>query len=181
MAVRFHKSHRQTYRKAYPATDFSNGVTNLTKITASERLGLVFLFVILAHYDEGWDLFETALDKHTSCMFRNVLNLWECMLCFDSWLNRSTFWKVDDSMTEKPAFQSSIIKFLQMCKERIPMVTVKKDKKRKQKGEAKNQSNLCHRITTNPKHRLYWQRRGSFPNFTNSFTLSMTLNSLALQ
>ena len=53
LAIRFHKSHRQTYRKAYPATDFSNGITNLTKISAAERLGLVFLFVILAQYDEG--------------------------------------------------------------------------------------------------------------------------------
>ena len=32
LAVRFHKSHHQSYRKAYPATDFSNGITNLTKI-----------------------------------------------------------------------------------------------------------------------------------------------------
>ena len=53
LAVHFHKSHRQTYRKVYPATDFSNGITNLTKITAKERLGLVFLFVILSQYDEG--------------------------------------------------------------------------------------------------------------------------------
>ena len=42
LAIAFHKSHRQTFRKEYPATDFSNGVTNLTKISASERLGLVF-------------------------------------------------------------------------------------------------------------------------------------------
>ena len=136
LAVRFHKTHRQTYRKAYPATDFSNGITNLTRISASERLGLVFLFVILAHYDEGWELFETALDKHTSCTFRDVLNLWECMLCFDSWLNRSTFWKIESSDTEKPAFQDSIIAFLQMCKERIPTVTVKKIKKRETKKKS---------------------------------------------
>jgi hypothetical protein len=43
LAVGFHKSHRQTYRKVHPLTDFTNGVTNLTKITANERLGLVFL------------------------------------------------------------------------------------------------------------------------------------------
>ena len=42
LAVRFHKSHCQSYRKAYPAMDFSNGITNLTKILAAERLGLVF-------------------------------------------------------------------------------------------------------------------------------------------
>ena len=61
IAVHFHKTHRQTYRKKYPATDFSNGITNLTKISASERLGLVFLFVILAQYDEGWAILNTAL------------------------------------------------------------------------------------------------------------------------
>ena len=42
LAIAFHKSHRQIYRKEYPSTDFSNGVTNLTKITASERVGIVF-------------------------------------------------------------------------------------------------------------------------------------------
>ena len=133
LAVRFHKTHRQTYRKAYPSTDFSNGITNLTKISASERLGLVFLFVILAHYDEGWDIFETALDKHTSCTFRDVLNLWECMLCFDSWLNRATFWDIENSSTEKPAFHNSIVTFLEMCKKRIPTVTVKQIKERDKK------------------------------------------------
>ena len=53
LAIAFHKTHRQTYRKEYPATDFSNGITNLSNITASERLGLVFLFVILFQYDQG--------------------------------------------------------------------------------------------------------------------------------
>ena len=43
LAIAFHKSHRQTFRiKAYPKKSWSNGVTNLTNITANERLGLVF-------------------------------------------------------------------------------------------------------------------------------------------
>jgi hypothetical protein len=53
LAVPFHRSHRQTYRKVYPATDVSNGITNLSKISAAKRGGLVFLFVILWQYDEG--------------------------------------------------------------------------------------------------------------------------------
>jgi hypothetical protein len=64
VAVSFHKLHRQSYRKAYPAADFSyGGVTNLTKILAAECLGLVFLFVILAQYDEGWVILNTACKK----------------------------------------------------------------------------------------------------------------------
>jgi hypothetical protein len=66
LAVRFHKSHCQSYCKAYPATDFSNGITNLTKISAAERLGLVFLFVILAQYNEGWVILDTALQDSTN-------------------------------------------------------------------------------------------------------------------
>ena len=52
LAVKFHETHRQTIRKIYPSTDFSKGVTNLTKISAGERVGLVFVFVILANYDQ---------------------------------------------------------------------------------------------------------------------------------
>ena len=42
LAFKFHKSYRQTWRGNFPATDFANGNTNLTKISASERLGLAF-------------------------------------------------------------------------------------------------------------------------------------------
>jgi hypothetical protein len=61
LAVQFHQQHRQTYRTRYPATDFSRGVTNLTKVTARKCLGLVFLFVILSQHNEGWDFWITRL------------------------------------------------------------------------------------------------------------------------
>ncbi len=73
IAVHSHKTHRQTYRKKYPATDFSNGITNSTKISASKRLGLVFLFVILAQYDEGWAILNTALLTSTKTNLKQVL------------------------------------------------------------------------------------------------------------
>ena len=37
LAIQFHTTHCQTFRKTYPATDFSRGVTNLTKISSCER------------------------------------------------------------------------------------------------------------------------------------------------
>jgi len=43
LAIAFHKSHWHTFCKAYPKTSWSNGVTNLTNITAKKDLGLVFL------------------------------------------------------------------------------------------------------------------------------------------
>ena len=120
MAVRFHKRHRQTCRKLYPATDFSNGITNLTKISAAERYGLVFLFVILSTYDEGWQILDTTLQKKTTTNLRKVLELFEAMLCFDAWLRMPTFWSVDHEQQGKLDAVASIRKLMQMCKSRIP-------------------------------------------------------------
>jgi hypothetical protein len=93
IAIDFHKSHRQTARKMYPATDFSNGITNLTNISASERLGLLFLFVIIFQYPKGWEILDHALQhsrgKHTT--LAAILELFEAMLCFDAWLGHDTY------------------------------------------------------------------------------------------
>ena len=91
--MRFHNTHRQTFRKSFPATDFSNGITNLTKITAGERLGLVFLFIILAQYDEGWEILSDALLKQGFSTLSHVLHVFEGMLCFDAWTNKEFCWK----------------------------------------------------------------------------------------
>jgi hypothetical protein len=61
LAVQFHNQHRQSYCTRYPATNFSPGLTNLTKVKGRKSLGLVFLFVILSQYDEGWNIWITLL------------------------------------------------------------------------------------------------------------------------
>ncbi len=84
--------------RTFPDTDFSQGITSLSKISAVERLGLVFFFVILAQYDEGWQIL------HSTCVAYNakaahddestteevppvdllaVLSVFEAMVCFD--------------------------------------------------------------------------------------------------
>lgn len=54
LAQTFHKTHRQSARKKYPQTDFSNGVTNLANMMANEECGLVFLLICLSQFDDGW-------------------------------------------------------------------------------------------------------------------------------
>ena len=121
LAVTFHKSHRQTHRKAFPATDFSCGITNLTKISASERVGLVFLFVILVQYDVGWGIVSTALQKHATEL-ADILELFEAMLCFDAWLNKPTYWALDAGTTAeaKATMITSIQALMDMCVHQIP-------------------------------------------------------------
>jgi hypothetical protein len=53
--------------KAYPKTSWSNGVTNLTNITANKRLGL----------DEGWQIIQSCLDKQTNSKVPQVLQVFE--------------------------------------------------------------------------------------------------------
>ena len=71
---------------------FNNGITNLSNITASnKRHGFVFLFVILAQYNEGWVILQKALDKCDKAQLFEVINVFECMLCFDEWMNKKRF------------------------------------------------------------------------------------------
>ena len=84
LAIHFLHSHCQTYRKAYPATDFSHGITNLTKISVQERLGLIFLFVILSQFDEGWQIFEHAFRDHENTSVAQIIQDFEALLCIDA-------------------------------------------------------------------------------------------------
>jgi hypothetical protein len=93
LAIELHKTHRQTIHRSYPVTDVSNGITNLTKISAAERLGLVFLFVILAQYDQGWNILCTFLSKKNKAQLDQVIHVFEAMLCFDQWLSQPTYWQ----------------------------------------------------------------------------------------
>ncbi len=92
LAIAFHKSHWQTFCKAYPKTSWSNADTNLTSITAKKHLGLVYLFVILFQDNEGCQIIQSCLDKQTNSKVPEVLQVFESLLCFDVWLNKSPYW-----------------------------------------------------------------------------------------
>ena len=122
LAIDFHKSHRQTIRRSYPVTDFSNGITNLTKISAAERLGLVFLFVILAQYDQGWNILCTALSKKNKAQLNQVIHVFEAMLCFDRWLCQPTYWQHTSHDQFMQSVQQSIRVLMQHCIQHINMM-----------------------------------------------------------
>ena len=145
LALCFHKSHRQTFRSKFPSTTFCNGITNITKISAAERVGLVFLFVILGHYDEGWTILSSALENcHNSkpatthpqttartgepapkrhCYkpeFKDILQVFEALLCFDEWLRKDSYWPQHGSEVKMANISRSIAKLMHMSKKYIP-------------------------------------------------------------
>ena len=144
LALRFHKSHRQTFRSTFPSTTFCNGITNITKISAAERVGLVF-FVILGHYDEGWTILSSALEnchyskpatthpqttartgepapKHHCYKpeFKDILQVFEALLCFDEWLRKDSYWPQHGSEVKMANISHSIAKLMHMSKKYIP-------------------------------------------------------------
>ena len=120
LAKQFHESHRQSYRSAYPATDFSTGITNLTKISAAERVGLVFLFVILAQYDHGWAIINDALKTRTDTNLSEILELFEAMLSFDAWLSQPSYWNTANEEEETSSLLVSIQILMNMCRHCFP-------------------------------------------------------------
>jgi hypothetical protein len=93
----------------------------LTKITAGERLGLVFLFVILAQYDEGWEILSAALLKQGFSTLSHVLHVFEGMLCFDAWTNKEFCWSIEHHDEAKAAALESIKELLRDCQDHIPL------------------------------------------------------------
>jgi hypothetical protein len=107
LALRFHKTHsRQNFCSTFPSKTFCNGITNISKISAAECLVLVFLFIILGHYVEGWTILLSALDnchkkkeatvpaqkRHRyELSFKDFLQVFEALLLFDKWLRNNSY------------------------------------------------------------------------------------------
>ena len=89
MAATFNKRHHQSYWQLYPKTDFSKGVTNLTRLTADEICGLVFVLAALFKTTRGGEILELSIEfcdeipdgVHAS----GVIEVLECLLCFWAW------------------------------------------------------------------------------------------------
>ena len=108
----------------------------MSKISAAERLGLVFLFVILAQYDESWQILHSTYEAYNAKTEREdeltttemppvnlpaVLSVFEAMLCFDQWLNQTTYWTMEHHAESKVVVQRAIKTLMSMCVNDIPL------------------------------------------------------------
>jgi hypothetical protein len=117
----FHKNHRQSARKDFPQTDFSNGVTNLANMTASEECGLVFLLICLSQFQDGWTLLNEALiNKGHKTNLSQVLEALEALSCFDAWTRMDKYWKVSQQKKYSLQAKESMAKMLSMIRDHLP-------------------------------------------------------------
>ena len=75
---------------------------------------------ILEQKEKGWKIIDEALKKGGNGEIKNVLYVFEMILCFDAWINKATFWSSNDNETYKEIRQKSIIKMMRDIKKYLP-------------------------------------------------------------
>ena len=115
MVIAFDKTCCQAICSSFPWTDFSRGITNLTKSECSEQSGTLFLFAALTMQVEEWHLLESYFEDVEA-----VLGTMECLLCFEVWLDQYTFWDVDDTAGEAEKAEAAITSLMQLILKYLP-------------------------------------------------------------
>merc|ERR1711884_690327 len=120
LAIRFKNNHRQKYKQTFPKISFASGFTNLSNIRASEWVGILYLLCILVQENRGWEIVNNALVNGGNGDTRNVLYIFELILCFDAWINKPKFWSTNNNNDYIESSQRSIIKMMQTIKRYLP-------------------------------------------------------------
>ena len=119
MGRRFNNRLKQSERRKFPRTDFSRGITNTKQKQAEEYTGLLYVFCALINNHDAWVLVDTALTKHELDIVK-VLSLFECLLCFDRWCRKATYWTHDDSEQEEAIAKNAIQCMLNLLMDALP-------------------------------------------------------------
>ena len=107
MGRRFHHRLKQSHRANFPGTDFSRGITNTKQKQAEEYTGLLYVLCALINNHDAWVLVDTALTKHGLDIVQ-VLELFECLLCFDTWCKKAEYWTMADWAAEQQTALNAI-------------------------------------------------------------------------
>jgi len=117
MVLDFEKRHSQTCRNEFPNLNLSSGITGLTKISASERVEVLFILVILANMDRGSAIFEAAFALNNNRRtVKDIIEVLEALLTFDAWLNKDNYWLLSKQQRAMNGIQHSIQSLLHLCR-----------------------------------------------------------------
>ena len=73
LVIEFNSSHHQKHKNSFPKTNFAPGLTNLRNRTVSKWLDILYVVVILAQSEFGWNIINDALRKRPNGQANNVL------------------------------------------------------------------------------------------------------------
>ena len=121
--------HKQTVLSDYPRISvlMTKGVTENARIKAHEYVGLTFVLVLLFQQTEGWNILQEHVkrgrsNKRHEERARDLLEVLECLLCFDEWTRQHSMWAINDDVAETQV-QASIAQMIAMIETRLPRHT----------------------------------------------------------
>ena len=86
--------HMKSYMDTFPRLLYKDGLTNITEISAGTKMGILFAFVVAAQTNDGYKILHKQ--KETSENYVNMINAFEMLLCYWSWLKKEEYWDCQD-------------------------------------------------------------------------------------
>ena len=83
--------------KSMPHMPWKDGITSLTDLTASYKVGIMFTVVVIPLRDNGRSFFEMMFGH--SSILSDMRESFQMMLCYWMWLKKKEFWKCHDQQT----------------------------------------------------------------------------------
>ena len=80
---------------------------------------MLFVFTALINNHDAWVLVDTALTKH-NLDIQKVLQLFECMLCFDRWCRKAQYWTMEERTAEQGVALEAIRMMLNLLMDALP-------------------------------------------------------------
>ena len=96
-----------------PRLLWKDGVTKLTKISASDKVGMMFTIVVISLQKEGSEYFEHVLGSEE--IVTNMRECFEMILCYWMWLKKRKYWSINNHNASIEAL-GSIRKMLEQIK-----------------------------------------------------------------
>lgn len=87
---------------------------------ASEWVGILYLMCILIQNEKGKDIINAALIKEGNKDATDVLSVFEMILFFDTWLNKSSFWSTNSNARYIESGKKSIKQMMRFIKNYLP-------------------------------------------------------------
>ena len=80
---------------------------------------MLYVFTALINNHDAWVLVDTALTKH-NLDIQKVLQLFECMLCFDRWCRKAQYWTIEERNAKQGVVLEAIRMMLNLLMDALP-------------------------------------------------------------
>ena len=77
-----------------PRLLWKDGITKLTKISASDKVGMMFTIVVISLQKEGSEYFEHMLGSEE--IVTNMRECFQMILCYWMWLKKTKYWSINN-------------------------------------------------------------------------------------